>query len=266
MAIITISRGTFSGGKELAETVASKLGYKCISREEVIKGLDYFGIPEKILTNVLQKAPPFWDRYKETKRHYLTLIKFGILEEAVKNNIVYHGYAAHILLREHYWTLRVKLMGNMAYRIEQAMTKQNLDRDAAIQYIYDIDESRKKWINFLHGIDWDLSTIFDIVLNIQIMDIDGAVDAVVTLANKEPFRPSEISDRILRKMHLVSKAEVALLNEKETRSLNIDMSCIEEGILELKGSLKTKKLRSLILGVVGRVDGVVDINDKMTDP
>ena len=32
MAIITVSRGTFSGGQSLAECVAEKLGYRCLPR------------------------------------------------------------------------------------------------------------------------------------------------------------------------------------------------------------------------------------------
>ena len=37
MPIITISRGSFSGGKMLAELVAKKLGYRCIDREHIIR-------------------------------------------------------------------------------------------------------------------------------------------------------------------------------------------------------------------------------------
>ena len=33
MAVITISRGSYSRGKEIAEKVAAKLGYTCISRD-----------------------------------------------------------------------------------------------------------------------------------------------------------------------------------------------------------------------------------------
>ncbi len=32
MSIISISRGSYSRGKEVAEKVASKLGYECLSR------------------------------------------------------------------------------------------------------------------------------------------------------------------------------------------------------------------------------------------
>ena len=34
MAIITVSRGTYSGGKNLAESLSQKLGYRSLSREE----------------------------------------------------------------------------------------------------------------------------------------------------------------------------------------------------------------------------------------
>jgi hypothetical protein len=37
MPIITISRGTFSGGKDVAECLAGKLGYPCISREVIVE-------------------------------------------------------------------------------------------------------------------------------------------------------------------------------------------------------------------------------------
>ena len=35
MQIVCISRGTLSGGKELAERLAEKLGCACLSREEL---------------------------------------------------------------------------------------------------------------------------------------------------------------------------------------------------------------------------------------
>ena len=35
MPIITISRGSFSGGKMLAETLAKRLGYRSIERDQV---------------------------------------------------------------------------------------------------------------------------------------------------------------------------------------------------------------------------------------
>jgi hypothetical protein len=36
MSVITISRGSYSGGREVAERLAKKLGFECISREVIL--------------------------------------------------------------------------------------------------------------------------------------------------------------------------------------------------------------------------------------
>jgi hypothetical protein len=49
MAIITMSRGTYSGAKELAEYTAENLGYKLLSRENIIDELAQYGwVDEKL--------------------------------------------------------------------------------------------------------------------------------------------------------------------------------------------------------------------------
>jgi len=37
MSVITISRGTFSGGRWLAECVAGHLGYRCVNRDVIVE-------------------------------------------------------------------------------------------------------------------------------------------------------------------------------------------------------------------------------------
>ena len=58
MAIITISRGTFSDGRAVAEGVAERLNTPCISRE-ILDAEDEFGAPEEKLTTSHQEPPGF---------------------------------------------------------------------------------------------------------------------------------------------------------------------------------------------------------------
>ena len=46
MGIITIARGSYSHGQEIAEKVAQKSGYDCISREVILEASEEFNIPE----------------------------------------------------------------------------------------------------------------------------------------------------------------------------------------------------------------------------
>jgi len=55
MAIITMSRGTYSGAKELSEYVVQNLGYKLLSREVIIQELANYGWVEGKLERVRHK-------------------------------------------------------------------------------------------------------------------------------------------------------------------------------------------------------------------
>jgi hypothetical protein len=67
MAIITISRGSYSGGKQVAEKVAQKLGYACVSREILLDASETFNIPELKLVRAIHDAPNLLDRFSNDK-------------------------------------------------------------------------------------------------------------------------------------------------------------------------------------------------------
>ena len=60
MGVITISRGSYSHGKEIAEKLAQKLGYDCISREILLKASEQFNVKEAKLIRALHDAPFFF--------------------------------------------------------------------------------------------------------------------------------------------------------------------------------------------------------------
>ena len=53
MSIVTISRGSYSRGKEVAETLAERLGYACVSRDILLETCEEFSIPEIRLVKAL---------------------------------------------------------------------------------------------------------------------------------------------------------------------------------------------------------------------
>ena len=72
MAIITISRGTYSGGKELAEHMSKDLGYRLLSREDLLTdAAKEFGVSESKLETALMFKPGFLDSLNLRKIHYI---------------------------------------------------------------------------------------------------------------------------------------------------------------------------------------------------
>ena len=80
MGVITISRGSYSHGKSIAEKVARKLGYECVSREILLDASREFNIPEFKLTNALEESPSIIDRiilYRKDK--YIAFIQAALI-------------------------------------------------------------------------------------------------------------------------------------------------------------------------------------------
>lgn len=199
MAIITISRGTFSGGKELAECVAARLGYPVVSREEIVSTSPWFGIPVEKLT-ATDQPPEFWNRLDEQRKAYMQLVQSGLCERGRTGNLVYHGHAAHILLPGVSHVLRVRVIADMEYRVQAAMRDQKLGRQEAEAYIEATDRERRDWVRFLYGVEWGDSSLYDLVLNLSHVSLEGACSTVAFMAKLEEFKPTPRSLAIMEEL------------------------------------------------------------------
>ena len=95
MSVITISRGSYTHGSEVAIKVAQNLGYECISREIILEASDEYNISEIKLMRSIRNAPSFFERYTFAREKYINFIRVPILQHLQKDNVVYHGFAGH---------------------------------------------------------------------------------------------------------------------------------------------------------------------------
>ena len=82
MPIITIYRGAFTAGEEIARGVAQTLGYRCVSREVLIEASRSCGISEVKLNEVLEKDPHWWERWLKNMRPYRIALQAAMCEVA----------------------------------------------------------------------------------------------------------------------------------------------------------------------------------------
>src|SRR5512143_2561206 len=120
MSIITISRGTFSGGQALAECLAERLGYRCISREVVLDAAGSFGVPVEKFIEAMEKPPSFWERLTGERSDYLNYLRASLCEYAKADNLVFHGYAGHLLLPGISHVIRIRVIADVEERMRTA--------------------------------------------------------------------------------------------------------------------------------------------------
>ena len=262
MAIITISRGTFSGGLTLAECLAEKLGYRCISREVVVRAARQYGAPLEKLSDALAEPPGFLERLTTERVHYLAYIRAAIYKEVRNDKVVYHGHAGHLLLREIPLVLRVRVIADMEFRIKAAMERNNLSREKAIKYIKDIDEKRVKWTRFLYHADWYDPALYDIVINLEHISIDDACGLISYIANLDKFKPTPESKKIIDDMVLSTEVRAAVAQSADNSDGGVEIEA-DRGVITISGSVGSLVEADKIREIARKVPGVKEINSKM---
>ncbi|HWT80266.1 MAG TPA: cytidylate kinase-like family protein [Candidatus Methylomirabilis sp.] len=258
MPIITISRGTFSGGKDLGECLADKLGYPCVSREVIVEAAETYGVSESVLFAALSRAPSLLDRVKRDREHYLAFIKAALCQRAKAGNLVYHGLGGHHLLAGIRHVIRVRVVADISYRIQAAMKRLSMTSHQAEAYIRRVDGERVKWTQFLYGVGWEDPRNYDVVLNLERLGIQGACATVVRMAELEMFQPTPESLAAMENLALSSQALAALARDKRTRDGSFRVQATA-GVVTVEGVVRVPGIAESVAEVVGEVEGVKQV-------
>jgi cytidylate kinase len=237
MSIITISRGCYSHGKEIAERVAAALGYEVISKEILLEASEACEIPEKRLSSSIHDAPGILERiiHSQERRHYLDCIRSALLEHVRNDNVVYHGMAGHLFLSGIRHVLKVRVIAEMEDRVALVCKKRGILRNEAVALIDAEDRQRDEWYHSVYKKDMSDPRLYDMVLSIGRLTLEDASELICAASTKESFRATDQSRGYLNDLALASHVRTSLAGLCEA-----DVS-VSGGTVTVK--VKGKKLR-----------------------
>lgn len=254
MPIITISRGSLSGGLALAERVAAWLGYRCISSEELIEIAAQYGVPEPKLSQVLMKGPSFWERLMQSRHHYLLFLQAAMYELAREGDLVYHGQAGQQLLRGIAHAIKVRLIAPLEYRIRAVMAREGLPREQALQYVQRVDEARARQMRYLFNIDWRDAALYDVVVNLEHMSLERAADVVIYMARHPAYQPTPASEKQLADLAVTWRVKASLAAHGGAVEVRAD-----DGTVWLSGPVPPGDRQEAIIRMARGVPGVTEV-------
>jgi hypothetical protein len=234
MAIITISRGSYSRGKEIAEKVADRLSYSLLSRDILLQASEEFNIPEIRLVRALHDAPSVLERFSHGKERYVAFIQQALLEQVQGDKVVYHGLAGHFFLR------------GVSHEKEARKT---LKKD---------DEERRHWALSLYGVDTVDSSLYDLVINVNGMEVECAVEIIChTAANSPCFETTDASRAALQNLLLAARVRSAVISEWPGARLSAADGVV---FVDVEAPLSQEgKVRDSITAVASTVTGVDEV-------
>ncbi len=262
MQVVCISRGTLGRGIELAESTSKKLGYACVSREELVEAAIKDGIQVGKLEMTMLKPQAFSERLAIEKEHYLAFCTAYLCDRASEENLVYHGRTGHLLLPGVSHVLRVRVVCDTEQRILAVMDKMGLERRKASNYVEQVDEDRKRWAKSMYDVSGDEVINFDVVVNLQQMSLENTASALTSMAQLPDFQMTPASEKTMADLGVGAKARLALARDERTSQATFKVRA-DSHVVTVSYLPQDSKLAEYIPEVVLRVPGITQVRTTM---
>lgn len=200
--VITIARQYGSGGREIGEKVAKKLGIPLYDRELITEAASRGSLDEKVTkmadesaansllytlamgSNVLGTTMHFG--YKMPLNDKLFILQSEVIKEYAKaGSCVIIGRCADYVLRDEEHLLRIFIYGDLDHR-QARITERHpeLKSGQIIDVINKTDKRRSSYYNFYTGNKWGKYDNYDIAVNSSTLGIDGAAELICACVEK----------------------------------------------------------------------------------
>jgi cytidylate kinase len=201
--VVTVSHATGAGGSAVAHAVAAKLGFRYIDEDIIAVAAQKQGVDAALVADT-ERRKTFVERLiaglaeavnpaamgggtlvTETvtpDASLRTLIIDAIRETADRGNAVIVSHGASIPLAGRADTLRVFVTASVDTRV-QRVAQSGGTRDAA-RFVGDNDVARADYLQRFYGIEQELPTHYDLVINTDALSFDEAADIITAVARR----------------------------------------------------------------------------------
>ena len=265
MAIVSVCRGTRSGGQAFAECLADQLGYPILGREILQVAASDLGVSEASLTQQFERGPSLWSRFVATRRIYIVGVQAALAEHVADGDLVYHGLAGQFLLRGLPAVLRTRLVAPVPARIRMLVEHDGMTPEDALRHIQQVDAGRARWVKMMYGEHIEDPVLYDMVINLAEVSIDSACALTAAALEQPEFAVTEEVRAALADFRLACRVKRALVTEPETQGLPLEVTA-HGGVVEVTGSaplLATGETGDRIATVARSVPGVALVRLKV---
>ena len=253
MPIITVSREPYSHGEEIADKIAKDLGYACL-------GSDFFkpttrnkGAGSAPLSCAMHSGGGL-DRKKD-----VALFRSLFFEHMLKDNVVYHGAAGHLLLRDIPNVLKVRVTADFEDRVNEFIRRTGGEYERARDEIMRQDEARRQWGGLFNSKEKEES--YDLSVSLHNMNADAAAKIIVDAA-KAAMREQGVNLRtLLGDLAMAARIEAALLDSFADAQAEVKHGQafirVEASIVQEEAA--SRRVKAMLAGMPGITDIYVGV-------
>jgi hypothetical protein len=224
--LITLTRGSLSASRQVADLVSRELGCKVVTREEVLEHAGQYGVNETGLAGkdlMAMEPPNLWDRHSAQRRLYLMMLRASLMDLLADGNVVYLGHMGQFVLSSVPKVFRIRVDASLQYRVKSLMEGSKLSEENAREYIDKIDERRRSWARFLYGADYDDLHHYDMILNLEHLSLTSAAEIVECAVRRKDWQQDEASLQKIQDLRLAAIIQARMALSPRTRGMELDV-------------------------------------------
>ena len=199
--IIAVSRTLGAGGEEIARMVAQQLGFRMVEEEIIDRAAAAAGVSPETVAEA-EKTPGLIQRILESLGRtpmaaegfpvaelayiahtpdYEAMVQKVIKETAAEGDVVILSHGASIPLAGTPGLLRVLITASPETRARRLGETGGKEPDEAVEHS---DDQRREFLRRFYGVDEELPTHYDIVLNTDVLSAEEAARLIVASARE----------------------------------------------------------------------------------
>ncbi len=189
--IVTIGRELGSGGREIGQKLAKKLGWKFIDKEFIKEAVEKSGLNSEFIEKKDQQMTKgemllryismdniFNDEnLSDDDRLFITQSKI-IKEAGEEGNCVIVGRCADVVLQDYPNCFNIFVSADLDFAKKRVAEEFHMSEDEAVEYIKKTNELRHNHYNYYTGRNWGEASRYDMYIKSSKIGIDKAVEAV----------------------------------------------------------------------------------------
>ena len=189
--IITISRQFGSGGREIGEAVAKKLGIEVYDKYIIEHVAEQSGFEKNLVQNALTGNTPGRYASRKFKINGMNIDELLYIEEkriindlASKGACVFIGRCTDYILKDNKEAMHVFIYGDPKVRADRISKGDYEGKESPEKILKEKDNKRAT--NYAHftGRQWGEPTNYDLMINSSKLSFDECVDLIVEAYNK----------------------------------------------------------------------------------
>jgi cytidylate kinase len=266
MPVIAMTREMGSGGREVAQRVADKLGLKVVLHKLVEHDLaERLAVSESTIHRRFEGGAGWRERWQVGDRRLARYTAEEMLALADKGNVVIRGWGACLLLRDIPHVARVRICAPLELRARSVMERHGFsDAGVARREIERNDAAHRRTVKAAFGVEREDSLLYDLVLNTDRTSADTCAQLVCDLVAGPDFAETAASRAILADRALEAHVRLRLA-ERFTAGTGVTgiEAAARDGKVVLKGIAIHSSLADEAARIAGTVPGAKDVDNRI---